>query len=90
MNNQEALDFIQRHILSIPSMNNVFIHSVTPKKDYNIATIYGGDNWNGTWTNYINQIKVILDFIPNSWIINLENDCLDDVWTLTIGFTKLS
>lgn len=29
------------------------------------------------------------DFIPNSWIINLENDCLDDVWTLTIGFTKL-
>lgn len=51
-----------------------------------IATIYGGLNGCGSWDLYIRQIGMIIDSLQGSWVIDLNNDCLDDVWTLRLGF----
>lgn len=56
------------------------------KEGHWIATIYGGFNGNGSWNLYIRQIEMILDSLQGSWIIDLNNDCLDDLWTLRLGF----
>lgn len=51
-----------------------------------IATIYGGLNGCGSWDLYIRQIGMIIDSLQGSWVIDLNNDCLDDLWTLRLGF----
>lgn len=55
---------------------------------YYITGIYGGLNGNGKWSEYLDDIKHIIDEIKDCWIIDLEVDVPDDVWTLWIGFNK--
>jgi len=49
----------------------------------NGGNIEGIDN---KWCAYLNQIKKILRCYKHSWIVDITNDCCDDVWYLTIGF----
>lgn len=56
--------------------------------DYVVAGFYGGLNGNGKWTNYIRDISELITILSsdyNCWLISLENDCLDDVFTLKLG-----
>ena len=56
--------------------------------DYVVAEIYGGLNGRGEWTDYLQTITNLFKAIReshNCWLISLENDCLDDVFTLKIG-----
>lgn len=55
------------------------------KEGHYIVTIYGGLNGYASWDFYIRQIKTIIDSLQRSWVISLNNDCLDDVWTLQLG-----
>lgn len=57
------------------------------KGDHVIITIYGGFNGNGDWITYLNQITTIIQAL-DAWVIDLINDCPDDVWTLRIGIDK--
>lgn len=57
------------------------------KGDHVIITIYGGFNGNGDWITYLNQITTIIQAL-DAWVIDLINDCPDDVWTLRIGVDK--
>lgn len=68
-------------------LEKVRVISVEEQKEGHwIATIYGGFNGNGSWNLYIRQIGMIIDSLQGSWIIDLNNDCLDDLWTLRLGF----
>lgn len=55
-------------------------------KNLIIATIYGGTNGCGTLSNYFNSLAILTNslyqyFFIRSWLINIENDCLDDIFT---------
>ena len=55
---------------------------------YYIVQIYGGLNGSGEWTDYFEDLTTMakaLETIGHAWLIELENDCLDDVFTLTMG-----
>ena len=55
---------------------------------YYIVQIYGGLNGHGEWTDYFEDLTKMakaLEKIGHAWLIELENDCLDDVFTLTMG-----
>ena len=53
------------------------------------AKIYGGVNGNGTWSSYLEDIKKLFtSIVQDVWLIDIENDVPDDVWTLIIGFRK--
>lgn len=53
-------------------------------EDYYIAKLHGGKNGGGVWNDYL---KEILETFKNVhwWMIELKNDCLDDVFDMTIG-----
>lgn len=68
------------------------LEKVTPSKcedkgNHVIITIYGGFNGRGDWSLYLLQITRIIQAL-DAWVIDLINDCLDDVWTLRIGVDK--
>ena len=53
--------------------------------DHYVVKIYGGLNGSGDWSNYLEDIKKsIIDFTP-SYVIKLDVDVPDDVWTLYVG-----
>lgn len=57
------------------------------KGDHVIITIYGGFNGKNDWPLYLLQITRIVQTL-DAWVIDLINDCPDDVWTLRIGVDK--
>lgn len=68
------------------------LEKVTPSKcedkgNHVIITIHGGFNGRGDWSLYLLQITRIIQAL-DAWVIDLINDCLDDVWTLRIGVHK--
>lgn len=68
-------------------LERIDVHSIEQQPEgHYIATIYGGLNGCGSWDIYVGQIGMIIDSLQGSWIIDLNNDCLDDVWTLRLGF----
>lgn len=85
MNYKMSMEYFDK----IKSLN---LEKVTPSKyedkgDHVIITIYGGFDGNGDWTTYLNQITTIIQTL-DAWVIDLTNDCPDDVWTLRIGIDK--
>lgn len=54
----------------------------------NVITIYGGLNGGGEWDEYLEDILALYNDLSEKyhvWIIDLDVDCLDDVWTLKFG-----
>lgn len=58
---------------------------IEPRDNYYIVTIYGGDNGWGRLTNYLHDVKLIVDQFEDVWLIDWINDAPDDVWVLRIG-----
>ena len=54
--------------------------NIEPIADYFIITIYGGNNGYGRLTNYLSDLKLIIDQFDDTWLIDWTNDCVDDVW----------
>lgn len=52
--------------------------------DHFVVKVYGGQNGRGKWDKYLEDIKSIIECTP-SFIIKLDVDVPDDVWTLYIG-----
>ena len=67
-------------------------------KDHFIAIIEGGDNGSldsQRWLRYLESVKKLIAQMfkhgcGDVWLIDFNNDCLDDVFTLRIGFQLLS
>lgn len=49
------------------------------------VSISGGDNGHGRFSNYLEDVKHIIDQFDRTWLIKWENDCPDDVWYLKFG-----
>jgi len=47
-------------------------------------------NGPGKWSDYMIDITTILKRLKNAYIINLDNDCCDDIWYLTVGYTAMN
>ena len=52
------------------------------------CSVYGGLNGGGKWTNYFSDLKTIFEKLGHAWLIEIENDCLDDLWSATFCFKK--
>ena len=55
---------------------------------YYVCSVYGGLNGGGKWTNYFSDLKTIFEKLGHAWLIEMENDCLDDLWSATFCFEK--
>lgn len=64
---------------------NIKCEEIEPQDNYFIVKLYGGDNGWGRLTNYISDIKLIVDQFEDVWLIDWINDAPDDVWVLRIG-----
>ena len=53
---------------------------------YYIAYLHGGENGPGSWVEYCEYLTDLFTSVPGSWVIDLINDCADDVWTLRLGY----
>lgn len=53
-------------------------------EDYYIAKLHGGKNGGGVWNDYLKEILETFRSV-HWWMIELKNDCLDDVFDMTIG-----
>lgn len=63
-----------------------YIDKIFKTDDHYIAYIYGGENGPGNWKNYSDFLSELFSNLDHAWVIDLSNDCADDVWTLRIGF----
>jgi hypothetical protein len=84
-----------------PKMESLSLGSLHLCEDgHLIATVYGGANGGGirgresNWTFYMSLVRKflgkILDYdngqcFKDVWMIDWDNDCCDDVWTLRLG-----
>ena len=64
---------------------NINVEKVEKVSNYRILTINGGFNGRGHWMVYLHQIRQIIASFLDAWIIELNVDNLDDVWTLKLG-----
>ena len=65
------------------------ISDKTIQRHHFVIHLHGGDNGNGDWSDYLMQLKNIFvnleEVFEKAWIIQIENDCLDDVHEVLIG-----
>lgn len=54
--------------------------------DHYIAFISGGNNGHSNWRAYFESLMMILEECKDAWIIELDNDCCDDVHYALVGF----
>lgn len=65
----------------------MYIYKVDNDDRY-VAYIHGGENGTGEWKDYMEYLKRLFTNINDSWLLDLENDCADDVWTLRLAFSE--
>ena len=84
-----------------PKIERLYLGSLHLCEDgHLIATIYGGANGGGfrgeesNWKYYLSLVRKFLgklldydngQFFRDVWMIDWDNDCCDDVWTLRLG-----
>lgn len=83
-NGKEILDNLLD--LSSGTLKLIDVAKVSGGSHY-IANFHGGCNGGGNWNDYLDEIKKAFKSL-HWWMIKLENDCIDDIFYLTIGFTK--
>lgn len=58
--------------------------------DHYVAVICGGANGSGEWTQYLALMKKLAAGLKKEfgdvWLLDLANDCADDVWSLRLCF----
>ena len=63
----------------------------TPEQ-YFLAKVCGGLNGPGEWLDYLADITALFQYLEglgfDAWMVKLDNDCLDDIFYLTIGFRE--
>lgn len=54
--------------------------------DHYIAFVFGGNNGDSNWAAYFESLGRVVKKFRHAWLIELENDCCDDVHYALIGF----
>lgn len=65
--------------------SKITLVEIINKNNHYVVTLYGGLNGYGRLHNYLNDVQEIINQFDDVWLINWDNDCLDDVWVLKIG-----
>ena len=73
--------------------DEVNIYAADPESgidhNYYSVKLYGGLNGNGIWSNYFKLLSDLMlrleAMFYDAWIIELNPDCLDDVFSVVIG-----
>lgn len=56
------------------------------------VTLVGGLNGNGEWTDYFNGLSKAFENLKNNgydaWLLNIDNDVIDDVFYATVGIER--
>lgn len=83
---QELLAYYRGRVDSL-ELERVSVEKAFINKNTGVVLLHicGGLNGKGNWSGYLDQIKTIVSHF-NGWVIKLENDVLDDVWYLQIGY----
>lgn len=69
---------------------NIICEEIKNRDNYFIVKFYGGDNGFGRLTDYLSDIKLIVDqFEEDVWLIDWTNDTPDDFWILRIGIQDI-
>lgn len=55
---------------------------------YYIAYIHGGENGPGEWKDYMEWMKNLFANFNDAWLLDLDNDVPDDVWTMRLAFRE--
>lgn len=84
MNKENIIDTIIQLNLKHISISNIEV-----KENYYIITIDGGYNGLNKWSEYLSQINIIMQQFKECWLIELINDCPDDIWTLKLGIRNV-
>lgn len=81
---EEGEEIIQNLLDKNPGTLKISEVAKVEGEDYYIAKLHGGKNGGGVWNDYL---KEIIETFKNIhwWMIELKNDCLDDVFDMTIG-----
>ena len=51
-----------------------------------VAFVCGGNNGRSDWATYLDCLKAIVNALPRAWIVEIDNDCCDDVHYALVGF----
>lgn len=81
---EEGKKMIQSLLDKNPGTLKISEVSKVSGEDYYIAKLHGGKNGCGVWNDYLKEIIKTFKNI-HWWMIELKNDCLDDVFDMTIG-----
>ena len=58
---------------------------IEQKIDHCEITLLGGNNGIGRLTNYLSDLKLIVDQFDTVWLIKCMPDNLDDLWMIRLG-----
>ena len=97
MPSQQFIDSLKQGIEEYLEMDLFKVHSNMRIKDfkymtagdYYILDLYGGLNGRGQFLFYMEDVselvKMLMIRFDDVWLIKWENDCPDDIYTLSIG-----
>ena len=54
--------------------------------DHYIAFVSGGNNGRSNWEDYFRSLAMIVKECKDAWLIEIKNDCCDDVHYALVGF----
>ncbi len=56
--------------------------------DHYIIKLYGGLNGSGKWETYLKDMQAVVKELDGCYVVDVEVDVPDDVWTLYLGLHK--
>lgn len=63
------------------------LFKVEEKENHFLVTVYGGNNGHHNWPQYLRNAALLMEG-HDWWLVNIINDCPDDVHNITIGVNK--
>lgn len=71
-------------------LRRLFLDGVVKFNDgsHYVGFVCGGNNGSSDWVRYLESFSQIVKSLPDAWIVEIDNDCCDDVHYALIGFRK--
>lgn len=86
---KSAQDLVNFTNLNLEAMRKV--KDPISKEFYYVAHLYGGNNGHSDWPAYLKDISLVVEGLSKDyhvWLIELKNDCPDDVFDVYIGLSE--
>ena len=85
---KEFMD-VQQSVKSFTEFGVVDVYNVVcGDESHNLAVVHGGKNGSGNWLDYLREMRSLFADFKHAWLVDIQVDCLDDVFTFIFGFEK--